>query len=384
MSLKPPKSNNLPKYIQEALDQDIERLSGLKREQCEMPPYNPVSYPTDLSKTSYFDVLITLRHFIQTMSQYHFGIEQSAKQVDLFMMTPTVSSPMGPGSDSEPIEISFGGLKTNLVDSSQFGFEPLLLNGLERVYCYLPSMRGEDPDERHLNQFFHCEAEIVGSLNDVMDVAETYVRRLVEVSAHLAAATNLISDNPKKTNEALKEIMASEKFPRITFDDAVELLLAHPDHGAFVCSTPHGRDITTKGENELLRHLNHGPLPVWITHFDRDRVPFYQKPSKDNPDKVENADLLFPSLDGTGFGGEVLGAGERQSSADEILESLKRQEDISSEPYEWYINLRRHPNYRATSGFGLGIERFIAWALCKPSIRDVSLYPRIKGVQTYP
>jgi len=61
------------------------------------------------------------------------------------MLTPSVSSPMGPGSDSEAIELQFGDLSTFLTDSSQFGFEPLIMNGLDKVYCYLPSMRGEDP-----------------------------------------------------------------------------------------------------------------------------------------------------------------------------------------------------------------------------------------------
>lgn len=73
------------------------------------------------------------------------------------MLTPSVSSPTGPISDSEVIKIKFGKYDSYLVDSSQFGFEPLLLNRLDRVYCYLPSMRGENPDKRHLNQFFHCE-----------------------------------------------------------------------------------------------------------------------------------------------------------------------------------------------------------------------------------
>ena len=104
----------------------------------------------------------------------------NAKNVDLFMMTPSVSSPMGPGSDSEAIQIKFGNLNTNLVDSSQFGFEPLLLNGFDKVYCYLPSMRGENPDKRHLNQFFHCEAEIKGTLNDLIPIIETYIKTLCE------------------------------------------------------------------------------------------------------------------------------------------------------------------------------------------------------------
>ncbi|MCR4311897.1 MAG: hypothetical protein NUV56_01300 [Candidatus Uhrbacteria bacterium] len=374
----------IPQHLQDALNHEVSRIAVIEPGLHRMPTYNPTTYHRDLGRSLYFDALVVLRHFIQAMSHHYFGVEQNAKQVDLFMMTPTVSSPMGPGSDSEPIRISFGGLDTYLVDSSQFGFEPLLFNGLEKVYCYLPSMRGEDPDHRHLNQFYHCEAEILGKLDDMMLVVEGYVRRLAHMTLAASAITERLSDDVAATTHALEQLANSNALPRITFDEAVTLLMTMPDAASYVRITPHGRDITSHGELELLRQLGHGVLPVWITHFDRDRVPFYQKPSAHDANKVENADLLFPSLREGSFGGEIVGAGQRQDSADEILESLARQNGISAEPYEWYIDLRRHPGYRTTSGFGLGVERFIAWALAKPSIRDVSLYPRLKGVQTYP
>ena len=87
-----------------------------------------------------------MRHYIKIASDYYFGVECGAKNIDLFMLTPSVSSPMGPASDSEPNLIKFGKYNSNLVDSSQFGLEPLLLNGIDMVYCYMPSMRGENPD----------------------------------------------------------------------------------------------------------------------------------------------------------------------------------------------------------------------------------------------
>jgi asparaginyl-tRNA synthetase len=125
-------------------------------------------------------------------------------------------------------------------------------------------------------------------------------------------------------------------------------------------------------------------LPIWLTNFDRDRVPFYQKPDYKNPEKTISADLLFPPMTKGAFGGEIVGSGQRQDSAEEMYESLKRQNNISPISYEWYIDLRRQPNYKATSGFGLGIERFIAWSLGKDNIRDVILYPRIKNTKTFP
>src|SRR5205085_2186791 len=96
-----------------------------------------------------------------------------------------------------------------------------------------------------------------------------------------------------------------------------------------------------------------------------------------NPERVLNADLIFPSFQ-NGFGGEIVGSGQRQDNPKELLESMKRQEISSIKSYQWYINLRKDPSYQQTSGFGLGIERFIAWMLQLESIIDTSIYPVLK------
>ena len=170
-------------------------------------------------------------------------------------------------------------------------------------------------------------------------------------------------------------------FPKITFDEAVNLLLQSGIAG-LVNNTLSTRDITAKGEIELFKILKIS-TPLWVMNYDRDRVPFYQKPDPANKDKVINADLLFPPIIKGSFGGEIVGCGQRQDSADEMYESLQRQ-NVSSAKYEWYINLRNLPGYATTSGFGLGVERFIAWALCMDDIKNVTPYPRLKNVLTYP
>jgi asparaginyl-tRNA synthetase len=126
------------------------------------------------------------------------------------MLTPSVSSPMGPGSDSEAIPIKFGKYNSNLIDSSQFGFEPLLLNGIDKVYCYLPSMRGEEPDKRHLNQFFHCEAEIRGSIDNLIPIIEGYIGFLSETLLTMPNILAKISLDPEKTLLILNEIAKSK------------------------------------------------------------------------------------------------------------------------------------------------------------------------------
>lgn len=371
----------LSKAIKQAIIED-DRKFKKGNSRYKTPPYNPKNHYKHLCGSDYYRALIVFRHHIKVASDYYFSTIQKAKNIDLFMFTSSVSSPMGPGSDSEPISIKLGKLKTFLVDSSQFGFEPLLMNGFDKVYCYLPSMRGEDSNERHLNQFYHCEMEIKGKLENLLPIIEKYIKTLAETILLMKNIVDKISANPKKTKQFLKEIIKANKFPKMNFDEAVNNLVKKGKK-ELVNFTKHGNDISNDGEIALMKILKI-KNPIWLTYFDRDRVPFYQKPDPNNPKKTINADLLFPPIIKGAFGGEVVGSGQRQDNTEEMYESLKRQENIPSKPYEWYVDLRRQPNYKTTSGFGLGIERFIAWSLGKDSIRDVILYPRIKNTKTCP
>lgn len=360
---------------------DIDALfSNKSKDEFVLPPYNPDTHYVELTRSGYFRALLALRHVVKLASDKFF-FENGATNVDLFMMTPSISSPMGPGSDSETIPINFGELHTYLVDSSQFGFEPLLMNGMEKVYCYLPSMRGENPDKRHLNQFFHCEAEIKGALEDLIPLIESHVKFLCLSLQKMPNVLEGLSINPGETKRMLARVIAAEGFKKISFDEGIKLLETngHPD---LFTTTEHGRDISSQGELKLMEILGED-LPLWVTSYDRDRVAFYQKPDPKNQNKVINADLLFPPLTEGGFGGEIVGCGQRQDSAGEIYESLKRQ-GLDATPYEWYINLRKLPKYSITSGFGLGIERFITWILGRDDIKDAIIYPRLKNVVTHP
>ena len=346
-----------------------------------LPEYKPDTHYLELTKESYFKGLIVLRHYLKIISDYYFAVECNAKNIDLFMITPSLSSPMGPGSNSSPIPIKFGKYDSFLTDSSQFGFEPLLLNNIDKVYCYLPSMRGEEPDSRHINQFFHCEAEIKGTLHDLIPIVEKYIQIIAEAFLLMPSLIKRMSMNPEQTFLTLNRIRIMKTFPEITFDFAVECLVNSGNKNLVIFHKT-GRDISCEGELKLAELLNFS-TPFWIKNYDRDRVPFYQKPHPENTDKVINADLIFPPIIQNAFGGEIVGCGQRQDSVEELFNSLSRQ-NIEIFPYEWYINLRKLPNYKSTSGFGLGIERFITWSLCQHDIKNAILYPRLKDIKTYP
>lgn len=374
-------TKKLPEYFYKNLTADDSKFSHQGVSLFTIPKYDPHRHFLDLTESPYYRALVVLRHHIKAASDYYLGSYLNAKNIDLFMLTPSVSSPMVPGSNSEPIPIVFGSLHTNLVDSSQFGFEPLLLNDFDKVYCYLPSMRGETPDKRHLNQFFHCESEIKGSLQILIPLIEEYIKILAETLLSMPNILERISKNIERTHSSLLDITIAKDFPSISFDDAVKILTEN-GYKNLVNFTNTGRDISAEGELKLAEILGF-TVPFWITHYDRDRVPFYQKPDPKNPNKAINADLIFPAIIQGAFGGEVVGSGQRQDNVQELLQSLSRQ-NVSPEPYKWYIELRKLPNYKTTSGFGIGIERFITWALCRDDIKEAILYPRLKGVLTYP
>lgn len=334
--------------------------------------YKKANHINNLIDNDYYVNLILLRNCIELACDKYFQ-KKKAPKIDLYLISREVSSPIGKGSDSLPLSIKLENKKTYLVDSAQFGMEPLVQKKFNLVYCYLPSFRGEDPDDRHLNQFYHCEAELKGDYIQAMNVAEELIKHI------FSEILNLSKKKAIKINTNSLKIMAKsidKKFPRLTFDEIFELFRKRKLE-RYIKKLPYGRIITPEGEKIAVNILTNNKSPIWITKYDRDIAPFYQMPDTNDKNKVLNADLIFPSIKG-GFGGEVIGSGQRQNNADEMLTSMKRQGIKEINNYRWYLNLRKREDYKATSGFGLGIERLVAWILNLESIHDACVYPVIK------
>jgi aspartyl/asparaginyl-tRNA synthetase len=274
----------------------------------------------------------------------------------------SVSSPMGLGSDSLPVRIDLLGEEVYLADSMQFQLEFMLRHGLEGAYYVMPSFRGEEADETHLNQFFHSEAEIRGGLDDVIGLVERYVfsmtQRLLDhpVGEQIEKAAGGL--------DHLHSFVAQGSLARIAFDEAAELL------GASCFETRGGNIpvITRKGEAALIERFGGA---VWLTHPPLLSVPFYQR--RDAQGRAECADLLLGV-------GEVVGCGARHVGGDEVREAL-RTHRIDPSEYQWYVEMKERLPL-ATAGFGLGIERYVLWLLNHHDIRDLHVMPRIKGVPT--
>lgn len=319
------------------------------------------------SPESYIDVLFD--------SPWYSGVHRLLSQVSLTshrffterggigtLVSPTtgsISSPMGLGSDSLPVEVCIGDHHTYLADSMQFYLElALRLNGCPAFYV-MPSFRGEVQDDRHLNQFFHAEVEIPGTLSDIMNLAELYTLRL---------ASDLLETCSRDLEEMAGDLSHVEafvtrgRFPVVDFKDAIALLGSEKD--CFRQSETGALIITAAGERRIMKEF--GDF-IWLRKMPSSTVPFYQADDPLDDNWSLSADLL------AGIG-EVLGCGERATTAEEVRKNLSRA-GTDEAAYAWYLRMKERKPMQ-TAGFGLGIERFLMWATRTPDIRDWALIPR--------
>jgi asparaginyl-tRNA synthetase len=301
-----------------------------------------------------------------SVATFRFFCERGLRTLHLPITTASISSPMGLGSDSKPVSVDLLGTRTYLADSMQFMLEYGCRLHDRGCWYLMPSFRGEQADRTHLSQFYHAEAEIPGSLEDVMTLVEDYLRAMsTVVYESCGEAIRHICD----PNHIERLIRSSGSLPRISLDDAITLLGEDPD---LIDSHPLGfRTLTRAGECRLIEHFDGF---VWLVNQDALSVPFYQA-SSDVPGKARAADLLFGV-------GEVVGAGERHATATSVRSSLDFHQ-VDPQPYEWYLRLReRYP--MQTAGFGLGTERYICWLLNHQDVRDCQLLPRFYGESQSP
>lgn len=273
--------------------------------------------------------------------------------------TNSISSPMGLGSDSKPCKVILNEKSIYLADSLQFFLEVSLRLNDKGAYYLMPSFRNDKLDERHLTQFYHIESEIYGNLESVINLVEEFIYSLV--SNLYENSRNLIFDITSDLNHVEELIMKKGKFPRITFAEAIRILNKYSN---CIGNTSEGfKFITNNGEKKLIDLFDGF---VWLTHLPWNLVPFYQQPDKNSVNSL-TADLLFGI-------GEVVGAGQRISNSNDLLNSL-RYHEISPTDYEWYIDLKKiSPG--VTSGFGMGIERFFTWMLKLDDVRQFQLFLR--------
>ena len=331
----------------------------------------PETHFIEVLKSPWYKQLVQLQNLIteETMNFYH---ERGIITLHLPVTTGSISSPMGKGSDSKPVKISLEGVDTYLADSMQFLLEYGCRLTEKGCYYVMPSFRGEKADERHLCQFYHSEAEIPGTLQDVMNLVDEYIKYL---------SKKILERMGKELKENIGDISHIEKianykgkFKKITFDEAEKVLKEKfPNNiNEYIEYEDGWRNISRKAEKELIKIFDG---IVWITNYDELAVPFYQKSDPEISNTTKNADLLMGI-------GETVGCGERHANEKELLEALKKHE-VSSKEYEWYIEMKKQFP-KQTAGFGMGIERFLMWVLKCNDIRNMQICLRFNGENILP
>ena len=229
---------------------------------------------------------------------------------------------------------------------------------LGRVYCFGPTFRAEkSKTRRHLTEFWMVEPEAAYlDFEGCMALAEGMVAFIVRrVMDRRRQDLQTLERDPS----ALERVQPP--FPRLTYDEVVERLRAagHP--------MPWGEDLGADEETVISKSFDR---PVFITRFPARCKAFYMQPAADRPEVVLGADLLAPE----GYG-EIVGGGERIHDA-RLLEARLVEANLPRAEYQWYLDLRRYGSV-PHSGFGIGIERTVAWICGVEHVRETIPFPRL-------
>jgi asparaginyl-tRNA synthetase len=229
---------------------------------------------------------------------------------------------------------------------------------LGKVYAFGPTFRAEkSKTRRHLTEFWMVEPEMAyATLDDVIDLAEGLITSVVgRVLDKRRSELQLLERDTAK----LEGITAP--FPRLRYDAAAKLL---QDKGL---PFEYGTDLGGTDETVLSEQFD---KPVCVTHYPASVKAFYMKPDPAQPDKALCVDVLAPE----GYG-EIIGGGQRLDDLDLLLERIKAH-DLPQEAFEWYLDLRRYGTV-PHGGFGMGIERCVAWICKLEHVRETIPYPRM-------
>jgi asparaginyl-tRNA synthetase len=276
----------------------------------------------------------------------------------------------------------FFGRATNLTVSGQLEGE-LAAMGFSEVYTFGPTFRAENSNTtRHLAEFWMIEPEVAfNDLEDNMDLAEAFVRYLISYVLKNNRADLLFLDQRLAEEEKLKpqaersemglieklEAVASQDFERITYTEAIDILLQSPAYKKkkFKYDLSWGTDLQSEHERWLVE--KHFKKPVIVSNYPKEIKAFYMRQNEDGK-TVAAMDILAPGI------GEIVGGSQREERLD-MLENRMREMHIPVDQMWWYLDTRRFGTV-PHAGFGLGFERMVQFVTGMTNIRDVIPFPR--------
>ncbi|KAL1917584.1 uncharacterized protein VTP21DRAFT_3977 [Calcarisporiella thermophila] len=260
-------------------------------------------------------------------------------------------------------EFDYYGQKAYLTQSSQLYLETCLPS-LGDVYCMAESYRAEKSHtRRHLSEYTHVEAEMAFiDFNDLLNLIED----MIVFTVKSALENPKIAEIVRMLNPQLE--VPKQPFLRMDYADAIKYLRENnitKEDGTFY---EFGEDIPEAPERQMTDKIGR---PIMLCRFPSEIKAFYMKRCPEDNRLTESVDVLLPGV------GEIVGGSMRISDLDELLAAYKK-EGIDASPYYWYTDQRKYGTTEH-GGFGLGLERFLAYMLNRYTIRECSLYPRFTG-----
>ncbi|MGE5483123.1 MAG: asparagine--tRNA ligase, partial [Bacteroidota bacterium] len=276
---------------------------------------------------------------------------------DFILIDAPILTPNAVEGTTTLFETDYFDEKAYLTQSGQLYMEAAAM-AHGKVYCFGPTFRAEkSKTRRHLTEFWMLEPEMAyADLEEDMRVQEELVSYIVQ----------RVLERRRRELEVLeRDVSKLEKitppFPRLSYDEAIELVnrAGEPLTWGDDLGAPHETIIAERYEK-----------PVFVHRYPTQAKAFYMKPDPERPEVVLCADLLAPE----GYG-EIIGGGQRIDDYDLLLSRLQ-QHRLPAEVYQWYLDLRRYGSV-PHAGFGLGIERTVAWICGLPHVREAIPFPRM-------
>lgn len=233
-----------------------------------------------------------------------------------------------------------------------------------KVYCFGPTFRAEkSKTRRHLTEFWMIEPEVAfASHEDNLVLQEQFVSAIVQrVLERRAADLRVLERN----TSALERVQPP--FPRITYDEALALVAEKYEMIEGCTPLTWGEDFGAPHETLIAQQFD---KPVFVERFPSKSKAFYMQPDPDRPEVALCADLLAPE----GYG-EIIGGSQRIHDV-ALLEQRIHEYGLNRADYEWYLDLRRYGSV-PHSGFGMGIERVVAWIAGIQHVRETIPFPRM-------
>jgi asparaginyl-tRNA synthetase len=270
--------------------------------------------------------------------------------------TPILTGAIGEGG-AGLFEVDYFEEQAYLAQTGQLYAEAAAA-ALGKVYCFGPTFRAEkSKTRRHLTEFWMCEPEVAWADSDAnMKLQEEFVAYLVQRALERCGEELKVLERDTAPLERVQP-----PFPRVAYTEAVRLLQEKGQEIQW------GDDLGATDETVL------GDMhdrPVFIMNYPKVAKAFYMKENPADPRTVLCNDLIAPE----GYG-EIIGGSQREDDHDKLLERI-REEGLPEESYRWFLELRRYGTF-PHSGFGLGLERTVAWITGRPHIREMIAFPRM-------